>query len=85
MIPVPLNRPENTDLQFMPEGGYLVAGIPSRIGFKAIVEDGRGTALEGKILNSRLQEVAGFKSVHKGRTEGSIPAFIWDCSVQTTP
>ncbi len=32
-IPVNLNRPENIDLQFMPEGGTMVAGIPAKVGF----------------------------------------------------
>ena len=35
-IPVILNRAENTDVQFMPEGGHLVAGIATKVGFKAI-------------------------------------------------
>jgi hypothetical protein len=66
VIPIQLNRPENTDLQFMPEGGNIVAGIPIRIGFKAIGEDGKGTPISGKIINSKQQEVAAFRSTHKG-------------------
>ena len=65
-IPVNLNRPENTDIQFMPEGGNLVAGIKTRVGFKAIAEDGKGTNINGKILNSKQQEVATFKTIHAG-------------------
>ncbi len=65
-IPVTLNRPENTDLQFMPEGGNLIAGIPTRVGFKAISEDGRGTDVTGKIVNNHQQEVATITSSHKG-------------------
>ena len=52
IIPVTINRVENTDLQFMPEGGNLVAGIKSKVGFKAIAEDGKGTDITGKIINS---------------------------------
>lgn len=66
IIPVTLNRPENTDLQFMPEGGNLVAGVESKIGFKAISEDGRGITISGKIYNSKQQEVTEFKSQHAG-------------------
>jgi hypothetical protein len=65
-IPITLNRPENTDLQFMPEGGSLITGIPTKVGFKAIGEDGRGMNISGKIYNNRQEEVAGFSSQHKG-------------------
>ena len=64
-IPLPINRPENTDLQFMPEGGNLVAGISSVVGFKAISEDGKGLAVSGKIFNG-IQEVTVFTSSYKG-------------------
>lgn len=65
-IPVILNRPEKTDLQFMPESGNLVAGIKTKIGFKAINEDGEGTTITGSIFNSTQQQVATFQSVHNG-------------------
>ncbi len=66
IIPVRLNRPENTDLQFMPEGGKMAAGIPVKIGFKAIAEDGKGLDVSGIVVDSKNQEVAVFKSLHKG-------------------
>jgi hypothetical protein len=66
IIPVTINRPENTDVQFMPEGGNLVAGIKTKLGFKAIAEDGKGTNISGKILNSKQQEVATFKATYAG-------------------
>jgi len=65
-IPVTINRPENTDLQFMPEGGSMVAGIPARVGFKAISEDGKGTDVSGKIYNSKQREIATLQSIHAG-------------------
>jgi len=65
-IPISLNRLELIDLQFMPEGGNLVANLPAHIAFKAINEDGSGTDVSGKIYNSKLQEVAEFQSTHKG-------------------
>lgn len=61
-----MNRPEKTDLQFMPEGGNLVAGITTKVGFKAIAEDGKGVALAGKIYNSKQQEITAFKTIHAG-------------------
>ncbi|MEO8886718.1 MAG: hypothetical protein ABI367_11690 [Mucilaginibacter sp.] len=66
IIPITINRPENTDIQFMPEGGSLVAGIPAKIGVKAIAEDGKGTNITGTITDSKQQEVAQFKTTHAG-------------------
>jgi hypothetical protein len=65
-IPVIVNRPENTDVQFMPEGGNLVAGIKTKVGFKALAEDGKGTNISGRMLNSKQQEVTTFKTIHAG-------------------
>jgi hypothetical protein len=66
LIPVVFNRPENTDVQFMPEGGNLVAGLPAHIGFKAVGEDGHAVDIEGNILDSKQQPIAAFKSTHSG-------------------
>lgn len=66
LIPLPIRRPENTDLQFMPEGGHLVAGHLSNIAFKAIAEDGRGTAISGMIFDQNQKELTSFSSSHKG-------------------
>jgi hypothetical protein len=65
-IPVILNRAENTDLQFMPEGGSLVAGIACKVGFKAISEDGKGADVSGSIDDSKGKVITTFKSVHGG-------------------
>jgi len=54
------------DLQFMPEGGWLVAGLPSRIGFKAIGEDGLGRDIKGRILDSKDSTIATLHSLYKG-------------------
>ena len=66
VISIPLNRPENMDLQFMPEGGNLVESLPSHIAFKAIDEDGKATEVQGSIYDSKQQAIAIFKSEHKG-------------------
>lgn len=65
-IPIIFNRPENIDLQFMPEGGYLVTGMDTRVAFKAISEDGNGTSVSGSVYNSKQQEVLSFQSTHLG-------------------
>lgn len=65
-IPVTLNRPEETDVQFMPEGGALVAGLPATVGVKALSEDGKGINIKGKLLNGKGEEIALISTLHKG-------------------
>jgi hypothetical protein len=57
---------QDVDLQFMPEGGNLVNGLSSRVAFKAIGEDGLGTAVNGKILSNTGREVCNFATEHNG-------------------
>ena len=66
VMPLILNRPQQTDIQFMAEGGSLVAGLRTRIAFKAVNEDGYGADVAGKVYNSKRQEVTTFRSNHKG-------------------
>ncbi|OYX91462.1 MAG: hypothetical protein B7Y76_14120, partial [Sphingobacteriia bacterium 35-40-5] len=66
LISLPIRRPENTDLQFMPEGGHLVSGHLANIAFKAIAEDGKGTAVSGLILDQNQKELTSFSSSYKG-------------------
>jgi hypothetical protein len=66
VIPVNVNRPGRIDLQFLPEGGSLVAGLPARIGFKAVGEDGKGANISGIITDHNQQQVASFRSLHNG-------------------
>lgn len=66
IIPVPVDRNKYIDLQFMPEGGKMVTGLPSIVGFKAISEDGKGVNVNGKILDSKGNVVTIFRSSHLG-------------------
>jgi len=66
IIPVNLNRPEKADIQFLPEGGSLVGGLPANVGFKAIGEDGKGIDVSGIITDHTGQQVAAFQSLHSG-------------------
>jgi hypothetical protein len=66
VIPVATNRSENTDVQFMAEGGDLIAGLKAHIGFKAIGEDGKGAAIKGKVIDGTGKQVAVFSSTFKG-------------------
>ncbi len=66
VVPLQFNRPENIDLQFMPEGGNLVAGLPARVAFKALNEDGLGATVSGNITDSKGKAVVPFHSIHAG-------------------
>lgn len=66
IIPVPLSRPENMDVQFLPEGGIMVTGQTAHIGFKAIGENGRAIDISGTIVNQDQKQVAEIRSLHNG-------------------
>lgn len=62
-IPIVLNR---IDLQFFPEGGDLVAGLPTRVAFKAVNEFGKPADVQGEVLDASGAVVAAFTSFHDG-------------------
>lgn len=66
VVPIYPNLVQNTDAQFLPEGGNLMAGLPAHIGFKAIGEDGKGINVSGIIVDQNQKQVAAFKSLHLG-------------------
>ena len=66
IVPVNVLRNQNIDLQFLPEGGTLVAGIKSTMGFKALGEDGKGLSVSGALYDSKNNQVADFSTLYKG-------------------
>ncbi|MCF0038911.1 hypothetical protein [Dyadobacter fanqingshengii] len=57
---------EKYDVQFFPEGGYLVKGIESKVGFRAIGKDGNGVNFTGEIVNSQNESIAKFQPEKNG-------------------
>ncbi len=57
---------EDIDLQFMPEGGYLVEGIKSVVAFKAINRLGKGVDIEGIVTDDKGNKITSFTSFYKG-------------------
>lgn len=62
-IPIELN---NIDLQFMPEGGTLVTGLPTMLAFKAINEKGKPVDVKGIIIDDKGKKITDFASYHAG-------------------
>ncbi len=50
------------DLQFFPEGGELVDGLTSLVGFKAVGPDGKSISVRGTVVDQRQREVARFET-----------------------
>jgi TonB-dependent SusC/RagA subfamily outer membrane receptor len=59
-------KSKEIDLQFMPEGGVLVNGLESTVGFKAVNELGKGMDLKGSIVDETGKEITEFSSFNKG-------------------
>jgi hypothetical protein len=57
---------QDPSIQFLPEGGSWIAGRLQKIAFKAIAPNGKGITIEGEIKDSKLKQVATFKSNTKG-------------------
>ncbi|MCO5946113.1 TonB-dependent receptor plug domain-containing protein [Mucilaginibacter flavidus] len=64
-----LNR---TDIQFLPEGGTLVAGNYSTVAFKAVAPNGLGLAIKGTLKDNEGNEVTTFATAHLGMGEFSF-------------
>ena len=55
-----------SDVQFFPEGGDLVYGISSRIGFKVTGKNGLGLDVNGVVVDQKKQAVDNFQTMHAG-------------------
>jgi hypothetical protein len=65
-VPLSITRVQKIDLQFMPEGGKLVTGLRSIVGFKAVAENGKGTDVKGSVFDKSGVVVASFSSARDG-------------------
>lgn len=60
------------DLQFFPEGGNLMKNSLQMLAFKAIGKDGLSVDVSAKVFSDKNEEVAEFKSFHKGMGKFSL-------------
>ncbi len=58
--------PALPDLRFFPEGGQLIPGILTRIGFKATSPEGNGVPVTGYVRDEKYNRLASFRSEHAG-------------------
>ncbi len=54
------------NVQFFPEGGDLVAGVPQLVAFKALAEDGLSIELKGAIYNSKDEFITNIETFNGG-------------------
>ena len=57
---------DKIDVQFFPEGGHLVAGIASKVAFKAINSKGLDTPVKGKVVDASGKQVALLSTFNRG-------------------
>ena len=60
------SKPVINALQFFPEGGNLVDGLPCNVAFKAVNDGGKGIALKGEIVDETGEKVADFSDDFNG-------------------
>ncbi|HEX8019208.1 hypothetical protein [Mucilaginibacter sp.] len=53
-------------VQFFPEGGSFVNGIPTKLAFKAVSTNGLGLHVKGVVVDNTNAEVTKFESTHLG-------------------
>jgi hypothetical protein len=64
LVPVPELGP--VDIQFMPEGGHLIAGVEQRVAFKAVDGAGRGIDVSGDIVDEKGEIITSIASEYRG-------------------
>jgi len=56
----------DVDVQFFPEGGNLVEGLPSKVAIKAINANGLGENVTGRVLDNDNNEILKFETAYLG-------------------
>lgn len=55
-----------SDVQFLPEGGNMLAGVKTRIAIKAVAPGGFGTEIKGTVIDNENKPVSTFATAHLG-------------------
>ena len=62
----------DVNLSFYPEGGELVEGLPGRVAFKVVDDEGRSVAVSGTVYDSDERPVATLATRHQGMGSFSL-------------
>ncbi len=60
------NKSKEINMDFFPEGGNIINGLPNRIAFKVTDKQGMGLDVSGKIVNSTNEEITALSTMHLG-------------------
>ncbi len=66
--------PAALDVQFFPEGGNMVNGLPAKVAFRATGKSGLGVDFSGALLNAANDTVARFRPVRNGIGHFTLPS-----------
>ncbi len=66
LVKQPVTATLKPNIQFFPEGGSLVAGVRSKVAFKAIGTNGLGIGVKGTIVDNENNRTTTFTSAHLG-------------------
>ncbi|WP_167616122.1 TonB-dependent receptor plug domain-containing protein [Maribellus sediminis] len=58
--------PQKIDLQFFPEGGFLLNGVINHVAFTATDENGRAIDVNGRVVDNTGKELLRFETAYKG-------------------
>ncbi len=70
--PIPYDKQKRLQLQFLPEGGNLVAGLSNYVAFKAVDESGLPMDIQKGVLYADGEPVSEFSSEHDGMGKFSM-------------
>lgn len=56
----------DADVQFFPEGGDLISGLAKNVAFKALSNDGKSAAVNGKLVDAKKNEILTFADLGMG-------------------
>ena len=62
----PSEKRNDVNLSFYPEGGEMVEGLPGRVAFKAVDDEGCSVAVSGTVYDSDERPVATLETRHQG-------------------
>lgn len=65
LLPLPI-KDKKANIQFMPESGYLIAGIPSKVGFKVVDSYGNPIEINGLIEDEAGNMITVAQTMHDG-------------------